>query len=143
MHSLVDEAGLGGQIEIDSAGTADWHSGKLPDPRMRRAGAERGYAVDHRARQVRPGDLEHYDLVLVMDRENQRDVEALDPGRRYRGKIRLFCDFCTDHAMNEVPDPYHGGPEGFEKVLDLMEDGCAGVLRHAQEKLSQPPPPAA
>lgn len=132
MRTLVAQAGWSKRIEIDSAGTAGWHSGKLPDPRMRAAGKQRGHTLDHCARQICADDLERFDLILAMDRENLRDIEALDRQRQHRSKIRLFCDFCTEHAMYEVPDPYYGGPEDFEKVLDLMEDGCAGILRHAQ-----------
>lgn len=130
MQSMIEEAGLSAAIRIDSAGTEGWHHGKLPDARMREAAKARGYTLHSRARQVRRGDLETFDLILAMDADNLRNLRALDPAGRHHGKIRAFCEFCTIHTEQEVPDPYYGGPEGFEKVLDLLEDGCTNVLRH-------------
>jgi protein-tyrosine phosphatase len=129
MHSMVEQAGLNSMIHIDSAGTEGWHRGKLPDARMREAAKARGYTLQSRARQVRLADLETFDLILAMDADNLRNLRALDPEGLHTKKIQAFCDFCTDHDEKEVPDPYYGGSEGFEKVLDLLEDGCANVLR--------------
>lgn len=134
MHRQVREAGLQDRIHIDSAGTAGWHAGKHADPRMRKAAALRGYDLSHLARQVTADDLAEFDLILVMDDQNRRDLRPLDPQRQHDAKVRLFCEFCTRHTDHEVPDPYYGGDTGFEHVLDLMEDGCAGVLRHIQEQ---------
>lgn len=134
MHRQVMEAGWQDRIHIDSAGTAGWHTGKHADPRMRKAAALRGFELAHLARQVTADDLAGYDLILVMDDQNRRDLRPLDPLRQHDAKIRLFCEFCTRHGDREVPDPYYGGDAGFEHVLDLMEDGCAGVLRHIQER---------
>lgn len=135
MSSVVEKAGLSAQIEIDSAGTAGWHMGKLPDDRMRLAGQARGYTLDHAARQIQPADLAHFDLVLAMDRDNQRNILALDRSQQFTKKVRLFCEFCTEHDAQEVPDPYYGGPEGFEHVLDLIEDSCQGILLEAKTRL--------
>ena len=135
MRDVVEKAGLSARIEIDSAGTEGWHSGKLPDRRMRQAASTRGITLDHRARQFKAVDLERFDLILAMDRDNERNIRALDRENRHAAKIRLFCDFCTDHAEREVPDPYYGGPEGFEHVLDLIEDGCEGLLREVKSRL--------
>lgn len=135
MRDVVEKAGLSARIEIDSAGTEGWHSGKLPDQRMRQAASTRGITLDHRARQFKAVDLERFDLILAMDRDNERNIRALDRENRHAAKIRLFCDFCTDHAEREVPDPYYGGPEGFEHVLDLIEDGCEGLLREVKSRL--------
>lgn len=135
MRDVVEKAGLASRIEIDSAGTAGWHSGKLPDNRMRQAASARGITLDHRARQFKAVDLERFDLILAMDRDNERNIRALDRENRHAAKIRLFCDFCTDHSEREVPDPYYGGPEGFEHVLDLIEDGCEGLLREVKSRL--------
>ena len=99
---------------------------------MRAAALTRGYDLASRARQLTAEDLRSFDLVLVMDRENLRDALALDPDSRYADKVRLFCDFCTDHTEHQVPDPYYGGPEGFEKVLDLLEDGCRNLITHVK-----------
>jgi len=135
MRDVVEKAGLSARIEIDSAGTEGWHSGKLPDQRMRQVASTRGITLDHRARQFKAVDLERFDLILAMDRDNERNIRALDRENRHAAKIRLFCDFCTDHAEREVPDPYYGGPEGFEHVLDLIEDGCEGLLREVKSRL--------
>ncbi len=128
MRHLVEQEGLSEQVQIDSAGTAGWHEGKLPDERMRGAGKSRGYQLNSRARQLKRADLSDFDLVLMMDESNLRDSRTLDPEGQHKAKVRLLCEFCTQHDAREVPDPYYGGPEGFEKVLDLLEDGCAGVL---------------
>lgn len=127
MRALVEREGCN-EIEIDSAGTAGWHCGKLPDERMRQAAKGRGLDLNSRARQVMPEDLSKFDLVVAMDESNQRDLRSLDPEGQRMSKIRLLCDFCSEHDTREVPDPYYGGPEGFEQVLDLLEDGCAGLL---------------
>lgn len=135
MIEIARAAGLAGSLQIDSAGTGGWHAGKPADPRMRRAAEFRGYDLKSLARQVTPRDLEEQDLILVMDQQNLRDIAPFDPERRHTGKVRLFCEFCAEHECDAVPDPYYGGPEGFELVLDLLEDGCAGVLRHIEAQL--------
>ena len=136
MKQVVKDAGLADAVFIDSAGTAGWHAGKRADQRMRAAAANRGLELTSLARQVQDRDLADFDLVLVMDRSNQADIRAFDRQGRYQDKVRLFCDFCTEHEETEVPDPYYGGAEGFEKVLDLLEDGCAGVLQRVQQRLA-------
>ncbi len=133
MRTLVQAEGLTGSITIQSAGTAGWHVGKLPDQRMRNAAQNRGHGLNSRARQLTSHGLRDLDLILVMDRANLSDARALDQESKFAGKIRLFCEFCTDHEEKEVPDPYYGGEQGFEHVLDLLEDGCRGVLRHIRE----------
>ncbi|MCP5558613.1 MAG: low molecular weight phosphotyrosine protein phosphatase [Verrucomicrobiaceae bacterium] len=128
MRHFVEENGLASSVHIDSAGTAGWHTGKRADERMRAAALARGYDLASRARQLKAEDLLSFDLVLVMDEENLRDARALDPQSLYTEKVKLFCDFCTDHSERQVPDPYYGGEEGFEKVLDLLEDGCRNLI---------------
>jgi protein-tyrosine phosphatase len=137
MRRLVDESGLQDQIHIDSAGTEGWHTGKPPDPRMTAAAARRDYPLTSRARQVLASDLQSFDLALVMDRQNLQDLQSFDPGARFHHKVRLFCEFCTDHQESEVPDPYYGGPDGFDHVLDLLEDGCGNLLAHIQAELAR------
>lgn len=129
MEKMVLDAGLQDRIEIDSAGTISMHAGNLPDPRMRRTAGARGYPLTHRARQVERADLDAFDLVLVMDHENLANVEPLADPKKHAGKVRLFCDFCTEHEDTVVPDPYYGGDAGFEHVLDLLEDGCTEILK--------------
>ncbi len=132
LRQKLREAGLDQKVTVDSAGTIDFHIGKLPDSRMRQAAKKRGLILDHHARQVNAEDLERFDLILVMDRDNLKNVKSLDRNEKFATKIKLFCEFCTQHTETEVPDPYHGGPEGFELVLDLLEDGCAEIVRRNQ-----------
>lgn len=128
LDHLVATAGLRGQIEVDSAGTHGWHAGEAPDARSQQHARRRGYDLStQRARQLVAGDFDAFDLVLVMDAANWRDAAALCPPAQ-RHKLRRLTDYCTRHAAAEVPDPYAGGPQGFEQVLDLVEDACAGLL---------------
>lgn len=133
LRDLLEKARLDKDVIVDSAGTIDYHIGMLPDLRMRQAAEKRGLNLEHRARQVKTDDLVKFDLVLVMDRDNLRNVKSLDRNEKSATKIRLFCEYCTDHSESEVPDPYHGGAEGFELVLDLLEDGCAEIVRRIQD----------
>lgn len=128
MRSLsVTEGRIG--IEIDSAGTYAGHTGELPDPRMRRAAAARGIEMTHRARQIREEDFELFDRIVVMDDSNYERVSRLAPDRVALGKVYRFVGFCTHHPQwSYVPDPYYEGREGFELVLDILEDGCRGLL---------------
>lgn len=129
MKHLLEEAGIGpDQVEVDSAGTIGMHAGNPPDSRMTKAAANRGIPLVHAARQVTAQDLADFDLILVMDEDNLRDVLHLDPSRQYRDRIKLFCEYCKEHSDREVPDPYYGGAAGFEHVLDLLEDGCATLV---------------
>jgi len=136
MRALVTQEGIENHVSIRSAGTGGWHAGNLPDQRMRNAAKNRGYNLSSRARQVTPDDLRDHDLVLVMDQQNLRETRSFDHESRFTSKIRLFCEFCAEHEANEVPDPYYGGEDGFEQVLDLLEDGCRGVLAHIRSSLA-------
>jgi protein-tyrosine phosphatase len=131
MRSLVIREGLEDQIELDSAGTGAWHVGSSPDGRARGAAAGRGIELAGRARQVRPEDLESFDLVLAMDRENERLLGALARDGQERSKVRLLREFDPASAQTgdlEVPDPYYGAAGGFEEVLDLVQAACEGLL---------------
>lgn len=135
MNHLLEREGLNTRFEVDSAGTAGYHIGNAPDLRMSKAARARGIAMKGRARQVKPSDFEAFDWIFAMDRSNFEDLAAV----RMRSdnptaRLVLFCDFCEKHEEKEVPDPYYGGPEGFEKVLDLLEDGCSTFLRRWREE---------
>jgi protein-tyrosine phosphatase len=135
MRKLVADAGLADQIALDSAGTGSWHVGELPDPRTRAAAQNRGYELAHRARQFMAADFERFDLVVAMDRENLARLSRLARGDAAT-KLRLLRSF--DHEADEgaeVPDPYSGGEDGFEHVLDLCERACKGLLAHAKNQL--------
>jgi protein-tyrosine phosphatase len=133
MNHLVQEAGLGDRIECDSAGTSSYHIGSAPDRRMTVAAKARGIDLVGRARQFERSDFEAFDLILAMDRDNYEAICALDRAGKYRDNVRLMCDFCTRHTLKEVPDPYYGGPEGFNQVIDLLMDACEGLLNYVAE----------
>jgi low molecular weight protein-tyrosine phosphatase len=121
-------------LEVDSAGTAGYHVGELPDRRTRQAAARRGYDLSAlRARVVEPDDFEHFDLILAMDRENLRALERRSPAEK-REHLRLFLDFAPETGISEVPDPYYGGPNGFEDVLDLIEAASRGLVQHLRRQ---------
>lgn len=130
MNHLVGQAGLSQRFAVDSAGTAGYHIGNAPDSRMTAAARNRGIVMKGRARQVKPSDFAEFDWIFAMDRSNLEDLTTVRKGcDDPSANLVLFCDFCESHAETEVPDPYYGGPEGFEKVLDLLEDGCGVFLR--------------
>jgi protein-tyrosine phosphatase len=131
-RAKVQRSALAGRVGIDSAGTGGWHAGDPPDWRAIAHAANRGYDLSPlRARQVARADFERHDWILAMDRSNLRDLEALKPPD-YRGHLGLFLDLAPSTGMREVPDPYDGGPDGFERVLDLIEAaGDALVARLA------------
>ncbi len=131
MRSIVGREGLEDQIGLDSAGTGAWHIGSSPDDRARRTAAGRGIDLAGRARQVRPEDFESFDLVLAMDRENERLLKALARDEQERSKVRLLREFDPASVATgelEVPDPYYGAGGGFEEVLDLVQLACEGLL---------------
>ncbi|MGS0892494.1 low molecular weight protein-tyrosine-phosphatase [Burkholderia stagnalis] len=127
MRHQVDAAGLAGGIEIDSAGTGDWHVGEPPDTRAQAAARARGYDLSAlRARQVSAADFERFDLLLAMDEANFAELRRRCPPR-HRDKVRLLMEFAPG-AETEVADPYFGGAQGFEQVLDQVERACEGLL---------------
>jgi protein-tyrosine phosphatase len=134
MNYLIEKEGLNGQIKCDSAGTSNYHLGAAPDARMRSAAKKRGIELKGEARQIEPFDLEYFDLILAMDQSNYFDILALDPKRQYQHKVKLICDFALQYQDQEVPDPYYGGEEGFNYVIDLLLDACQGVLNYCKIK---------
>ena len=128
MRHQVDAAGLAEHIAIDSAGTGDWHVGEPPDTRAQAAAHTRGYDLSAlRARQVSAADFERFDLLLAMDEANLAELRRRCPPQ-YRDKVRLLMEFAAGAAETEVADPYFGGAQGFEQVLDQVERACAGLL---------------
>ncbi|MGA9378094.1 MAG: low molecular weight protein-tyrosine-phosphatase [Phormidium sp.] len=130
MKHLVNQASLSKEIICDSAGTSSYHIGSPPDRRMSAAAKLRGIQLVGEARQFQRSDFDKFDLILAMDRENYRDILAIDRSRQYQDKVKLMCDFCTRHDFKEVPDPYYGGSEGFNQVIDLLLDACEGLLNY-------------
>ena len=129
MRHLLREQGLEDEIQIDSAGTGAWHAGNPPDARATEAARRRGIVLEGAARKVRPSDFADYDLLLAADRENLADLRAPAPRPTARAKVRLLREFDPASSGDlDVPDPYYGGPDGFEDVLDLVEAACRGLL---------------
>jgi protein-tyrosine phosphatase len=121
-------------VEVASAGTAGYHIGEPPDPRTRAAAARRGYDLSAlRARIVEPGDFEQFDLILAMDRENLQVLQRRAPPVAHE-RLRLFLEFGPQGGAEDVPDPYYGGANGFEEVLDLVEEASRGLLRHLRQR---------
>ncbi|WP_347329629.1 low molecular weight protein-tyrosine-phosphatase [Marinimicrobium locisalis] len=131
----VKDAGLQDEIVIDSAGTGGWHIGKGPDARASQFALDRGYDLSHlRARQTDPSDFLTYQYILAMDHANLADLERMKPPS-YKGHLGLFLDFGNNPKYREVPDPYYGGDEGFQLVLDLVESACDGLLLDIRQQL--------
>ena len=132
---FVAEAGLAEQVLSDSAGTHDYHIGEPPDPRAQEAAARRGYDLKAlRGRQVSRRDFGEFDYVLAMDEANRRLLERLCPPQ-YAHKLKLFMDFSEDPMLREVPDPYYGGAQGFDRVLDMVEVASRGLLKHLRKQI--------
>jgi low molecular weight protein-tyrosine phosphatase len=122
-------------LEVDSAGTAGYHVGEPPDPRAQQAAARRGYDLSAlRARIVEPGDFERFDLILAMDRENLAVLRRRAPTVALE-RVRLFLEFTTRDGQEDLPDPYYGGLNGFEEVLDLVEEAARGLLTHLRRRV--------
>ncbi len=134
---LIAQQGLEHAFTVDSAGTGGWHVGRPADARMRAAAGSRGIELLSRARQIEAADLWSFDHVLTMDQQNLEDVQALAGGRRPTATIEPLTHHCRRHRASHVPDPYYGGPEGFDHVLDLMDDACTGLLETLKARRPQ------
>lgn len=134
---LVEEEGLSERIRIDSAGTHDYHIGKSPDRRSMLAAQRRGIDLSPlRARQVALTDFESFDWIVAMDKDNLRLLERQCPPE-HRVKLSLLLDHAPQVELREVPDPYYGGEDGFELVLDLVQEGAEGLLAKVKAALSE------
>ena len=132
MNYLLEQRGLQSQITCDSAGTSSYHIGSSPDSRMGAAAKKRGIRLVGSARQFTTADFEQFDLVLAMDNSNYRSILALDPNGKYAHKVKRMCDYCNQYPDREVPDPYYGGADGFDYVIDLLMDACNGLLQELE-----------
>src|SRR5512139_4073667 len=133
-RARVQAAGLDEHILIDSSGTHDYHIGEEPDRRTQRAALQRGYDMSAlRGRQVEVADFSRFDYVLAMDNANMAILHQICPPAQ-RDRLGLFLAYASRHQEREVPDPYYGGTDGFERVLDMVEDAAAGLLRHIQKQ---------
>ncbi len=136
LKKLILNENLQTRIYIDSAGTSDYHLGEFSDARMIEHAVKRNIQLDHTARQFDPAeDFERFDFIIAMDNENYSELLNLDYRKLYSNKIYKFVEFCSNYEIEYVPDPYFGGAAGFEFVLDILEDGCKGILRRIKDEL--------
>jgi protein-tyrosine phosphatase len=134
-RALVEREGLADRIDVDSAGTHSYHVGEPPDGRSSAAALKRGVDLStQRARKVRGSDFDEFDLVLAMDRGHHDILRRMVPKGR-EDRVRLFLDFAPQLGAKDVPDPYYGAGDGFERVLDMIEAGSAGVLDHIRRTM--------
>jgi protein-tyrosine phosphatase len=139
MRHLLREEGLTDRVAVDSAGTGSWHVGSPPDARSTEAARARGVVLDGAARQVTALDFDDWDLLLAMDRSNQRALLGLAPDGEAREKVRLLREFDPEavaHGDLDVPDPYYGGEDGFGHVFDVVERACRGLLEHVRSQIA-------
>jgi len=137
LRKLAADAGLASRIAVDSAGTHGYHAGEAPDARAVAHARRRGYDLASlRARRFAREDFHTFDLILAMDREHQAILAQLAPPSAAQ-KLRMMLEFARRPGADEVPDPYYGGPDGFELVLDLIEDAAAGLLDHLKAELDR------
>jgi protein-tyrosine phosphatase len=136
-RNLVEKEGLTSQIFIDSAGTIGYHTGECSDPRMIEHAENRGYKMTHLARQFKPAkDFENFDYIIAMDDNNYQDIKAMDRKNHFSSKIYRLADF-SGLGITEVPDPYYGGPDAFEYVLNILEEACRNLLERIKQRIEK------
>lgn len=133
MRTILKREGLEKTVEVDSAGLISYHQGEQADPRMRSHASRRGYHITHLSRPVRIIDFYEFDLIIGMDDSNISHLHNLAPGLEEASKIHRMTEFCVNKVADYVPDPYYGGAQGFENVIDILEDACEGLLRAIRE----------
>ena len=136
LRAALRDAGLGDRVEVDSAGTGDWHIGHPPDPRMVAAAKAGGLTLEGQARLIAAEDFRTSDLILVMDNANLEAVRAVAPDDESRQKVRLFLSFTDGTYGEEVPDPYYGGEDGFANVVRIVRAGAEAVVGAIRDELS-------
>jgi protein-tyrosine phosphatase len=139
MRSVIKTEGMEEFITIDSCGTIPYHRGELPDKRMRNHAEKRGYSLTHKSRMFdAEKDFKLFDYIVVMDNHNYEDIMSLDLQGNYKNNIFKMVQFCKLYRVDEVPDPYYLGPQGFEEVLNILEDGCSGLLKKVKDEIRLP-----
>jgi protein-tyrosine phosphatase len=136
MKHKLHEQGLDKFFYIDSAGMYGYHEGELPDNRMRAHAIKRGYNLTSPSRPIKDDDFYDFDYIIGMDDDNITQLRRKAPDKLSRQKIHRMTDFCQNISANHVPDPYYGGSQGFENVLDILEDACEGLLRNFPNRLN-------
>ena len=127
---MLEDAGLADQVKVDSCGTSAHHIGEEADPRMQETAERRGYHLLSKSRPFTGAkDYSRFDLIFAMDEHNYQNILAEAPDKKSKKKVYKMATFCTRHDLEDVPDPYYGGPAGFERVMDILEDACEGVMK--------------
>lgn len=140
MKKLIEENGLNSQVEIDSAGTIGFHEGEPADPRMSRHAARRGYKLTSLSRKFNPNkDFDEFDYIVTMDDNNYEDILSSDRKNKYAHKVHKIANFFVDGSYTEVPDPYYGASDGFETVLNLLEEGNKNLLEKIRKDIESEP----
>lgn len=134
MRTLLNREGLDKDIIVDSAGLISYHQGEQADPRMRAHATRRGYNITHLSRPVRMSDFEEFDLIIGMDDSNISRLHELAPSIEAEGKIHRMTEYSSRFVIDHVPDPYYGGAQGFENVIDILEDACEGLLKDLKSR---------
>ena len=133
---ILERKGLTEKIEIDSAGTLGYHTGELPDQRMIKHASHRGYILDSNARQFNPiKDFEYFDYIVTMDDNNYSEITSLDRRNKYKDKVKKMVSFGNKIKVGEVPDPYYSGSQGFQNVLDILEDSVEGLINKVENEI--------
>ncbi len=133
MRTILRREGLDKTIEVDSAGLISYHQGEQADSRMRAHASRRGYHITHLSRPVRMADFEDFDLIIGMDDSNISGLQERAPSIEAESKIHRMTEYCTRMVADHVPDPYYGGAQGFENVIDILEDACEGLLEQLRQ----------
>ena len=138
LKQKIKNVGLENKIDVDSAGTLDYHVGEPPDERMRKHASERGYDLNSHGRHFNPDeDFEKFDMIITMDDDNYDYVTNKDRGNKYSGKVHKMVEFSSDKSLREVPDPYYGGDKGFKNVLDILEDATNNLLNKLKSEIQK------
>ena len=133
-NGVLKKEGIASQFEVDSAGTSGWHAGEPADRRMQSHATKRGYNLTSISRKFDPhSDFDHFDMIVGMDDSNMENLKRMARNTDDLNKLYKMTDFAKEFSYDEVPDPYYGGSEGFELVLDLLEDSCRGLLEKASK----------
>lgn len=136
MKSLLNKKNLEDKIDVDSAGTAGYHIGELPDSRMRMHGSRRGYNFNSHARKFGLNDFDKFDIILAMDDSNYNDIIRVALDSDSKNKVCRMTDFSQQYNHDHIPDPYYSGADGFELVLDLLEDACGNLIKNIETKIN-------
>ncbi len=135
MKHFVEAQNLNNRIFVDSAGTIGYHAGEHADARMIEHASRRGYDLTSVSRKFNPDtDFDNFDYIITMDNDNYDDIRHLDRKKLYADKLYKMTDFSSSIKVSEVPDPYYSGPDGFERVLDILEDACKGLLKKVKDE---------